>query len=121
MNRWQFLKEAFMRENIPVRYKKLAQQLGRISTLLCDIATTENIPAVMTEAMFFIEWIAPEVGLDWQLELLELQRLLAQWKYDWATIQPDHSRRQLLAEQATDWARRVAKISEVLQFTKEVA
>ena len=121
MNRWQFSKEVFVRDTVPVRYEKLSRQLTRIAQIMHDPAATENSRESLTEAMVFIEWIAPDVGLDWQVELLELQRLLARWKHQWETLQSDYPRRQVLAEEALDWANRTAKISEVLQFIKEVA
>ena len=47
-------------------------------------------------------------------ELVEMQVQLARWRHNWSRIWADTSQRHQVAEQATQWSRRVLELSGLL-------
>ena len=72
-------------------------------------------PTFQTDSKFFIEWTAPEAVLDMQVELVNLQRQLAQWQYNWANIWIDPVQRTAVAKQAGIWSKRILEMSGLLR------
>lgn len=116
------LRENFMRDPVSVRLSNLATRLARIEKLQSDSPDADGaIYQMIRESMGFIEWIAPDVALDLQVELLKLQRLLATWSHDWSVIQTNVAERKSVAEKSGEWSKRMLTASAVLQPAREVA
>jgi hypothetical protein len=70
---------------------------------------------VIRESQFFIEWLiewlVPALNLDADLsfaaELVDLQRVLSQWKLDWSELWANESNRLQIAELSQHWCDRI--------------
>ncbi|MGH7362640.1 MAG: hypothetical protein ACREJ7_02590 [Candidatus Methylomirabilales bacterium] len=100
-----------MRETFPVRLGGLAANLARVKSFSDHPGHGDVVEGLLDESKFFIEWTAPEAGLDVQAELVQLQLQLARWQRAWANIWADPRRRTAVAEQAGAWSERVLEMS----------
>jgi dephospho-CoA kinase len=115
------LREQFVSHPVSVRLLSLVTHLARVESQAGDSAQSEAVQRVIRESMFFVEYIVPDVELNLQVELVELQRLLARWYHHWAEIQADEARRRAVAEQAGEWSKRIRAAAELWEPAQEVA
>lgn len=109
------IKERYLRDALPVRLGGLAANLARIKSFSDHPDHRDVVESLLEESKFFIEWTAPDAGLDLQAELVELQRQLARWQHAWATVWADPVRRAAVAEQAGAWSERLLALSGLLR------
>ncbi|MFN7946466.1 MAG: hypothetical protein U0Z53_14040 [Blastocatellia bacterium] len=114
-------REQFVSHPVTVRLQNLINHLARVESQAGDPAQSEFVRAVVRESMFFIEYIVPDIELNLQVELVELQRLLARWYHHWAEFQADEAQRESVAEQAGEWSKRLRTANAALQPAREVA
>ncbi len=115
------LSEQFVSRPVAVRLLSLVNHLAFIESQAGDPAQSEAVRTAVRESMFFIEYIVPDVELNLQVELVELQRLLARWYHHWEEFEAGEAHRQAVAEQAGEWSKRVLAAAEHLQPAREVA
>lgn len=115
MDKLQARKERYLRDPLPVRLGNLASNLSRLKSLAQYPAMADAARKVVHESELFIEWMASDAVLEAHTELIEFQRLLAQWQLEWNDIWPDDERRGSLAAQAEVWAKRILDRSGLLQ------
>jgi hypothetical protein len=108
-------KERYLRDHLPIRLGNLASNLARIDSISKHPTLGESASKVVIESKLFIEWTAAEASLSQQVELLELQRMLARWGLAWDEIWNDSERRSLVAAEARQWSNRVLELSGLLQ------
>ncbi len=109
------LQERYLRDELPVRLGGLAANLARIKSFSAHPDHRDVVESLLDESKQFIEWTAPDAGLELQVELLEIQLPLARWQRAWMTIWADPVRRAAVAEQAGAWSERVLKASGLLR------
>ena len=105
------IRERYLRDPFPVRLGGLAANLARVKSFSDHPGHRDVVESLLDESKFFIEWTAPDAGLDVQAELVELQLQLARWQRAWANIWADPVRRTTVAEQAAAWSKRVLEMS----------
>ena len=108
-------KERYLRDELPVRLGNLASNLSRLKSFAENATLDEAAYRVLIESKFFIEWAAADASLSQQVELLELQRMLARWQLGWDEIWEDPERRSRMAAEARQWSNRVLESSGLLQ------
>lgn len=99
---------------MPVRLGGLAANLARVRSFAEHPDHCDVVERLLDESKFFIEWTAPEAGLDSQAELVDLQIQLAHWQHVWKRIWDDPARRAGVAEEAGAWSERVLEMSGLL-------
>ncbi len=108
------IKARYLRDPMPIRLGGLAANLARVESFSTHDAHREAVEKLLNESKYFIEWIALETNLPLQAELVELQRLLAQWQYgideNWAVSE----KRAAIAQQAGIWSKKVLMSSGLL-------
>ena len=109
------IRERYLRDELPVRLGGLAANLARIKSFSDHPDHRDVVANLLEESKFFIEWTAPDAGLDLQAELVEVQLQLARWQRAWATIWADPARRAAVAVQAGAWSTRVLELSGLLR------
>ena len=77
MRNWAAIRERYLRDSLPIRLGGLAANLARIKSFSNHPDHRDVIESLLDESKFFIEWIAPETGIDLQVELVALQLQLA--------------------------------------------
>jgi len=110
----QARKERYLRDPLPVRLGNLVSNLTRLKSFAQHPAMADAARRVVHESEHFIEWTAADAALEVQVELIELQRLLAQWQLGWDEIWADGERRGSAAAQADIWAKRILERSGLL-------
>jgi len=80
MRNWATIRERYLRDSLPIRLGGLAANLIRIKSFSDHPDHRDVIESLLDESKFFIEWTAPETGIDLQVELVALQLQLACWQ-----------------------------------------
>ncbi len=114
MDNSHVIRERYLQDDVPTRLGGLAANLSRIKSFSSHAANREAVERLLDESRFFIEWTAAEAGIDIAAELVELQIQLAGWKRHWASIWEDINLRHQIAEQASQWSRRILELSGLL-------
>jgi hypothetical protein len=66
---------------------------------------------MIQDTEFLIEYASPEVELQTQAELVEIQLDLAIWQLKWQTLWTNPDKRRQVAEQAGRWSDRLLDLS----------
>lgn len=109
------IKEHYLQDQVPTRLGNLASNLARLDSFSRNDALKEAANGVLVESKLFIEWTAADASLSQQVELLELQRMLARWGLAWDEIWDDSERRGTIATEARQWSNRILELSGLLQ------
>jgi hypothetical protein len=113
------IKERYLRDPLPVRLGGLAANLARVESFSTHDAHRDVVEKLLNESKFFIEWIAVEMSLPLQAELVELQRQLAGWHYELNEIWIVIERRSAFACAAGDWSKKLLASSGLLERRAE--
>ncbi len=107
-------KERYLRDPQPVRLGNLASNLARIRSIATRPDLDEATKRVIRESEHFVEWAGKDADLQIQVELVELQRQLARWRFKWHEIWNDPEKRTGVAEQAGEWSKKILDHSGLL-------
>jgi hypothetical protein len=80
---------------------------------------TEAAQRIVNESKHFIEWTATDATLAVQVELLAVQRQLAQWQMVWGKVWEQEEQRQAIATYADAWAQQFLVRSGLLTTTND--
>lgn len=108
------IRERYLRDALPVRLGGLAANLARIKSFSDRVQLCDAVERLVEESKFFIEWTASDAELSVQVELVELQRELARWQYEWQRLWADPERRADMADRSQVWSQRVLAVSGLL-------
>ncbi|NMG17992.1 hypothetical protein [Brasilonema bromeliae] len=114
MTDFSLKKQSFVKNDIPNRLHKLAENLSQIKNLCAEESHQESILNLAKESRYFIEWTVPDMvqaDIDQAAELVDLGRVLTRWLFDWEKIWSDSKEKTKIAQQAEDWLKRVLEIS----------
>jgi hypothetical protein len=109
------IRKRYLRDALPVRLGGLAANLARIKSFSDHPDHRDVVESLLDESKFFIEWTAPDVEVELQAELVELQVQLARWQRNWVDIWSNPAQRVAMAEQARAWSERVLEGSGLLR------
>lgn len=113
MNR-ETIRERYLRDPLPVRLGGLAANLARVESFSNHADHRAVVEYLLDESKYFIEWTAADADLNLQVELVEIQRQLAQWQRCWQDIWNNPIERATVAAQAGAWSKRVLEKSGLL-------
>jgi hypothetical protein len=104
---WEILKSHYLQNNQTTQLDSLALNLTRLQTL-AQSGTDEQIAQhLIRESQFFIEWTVPHLNLETDIhlatQLVDLQRLLSQWKLSGSELWNNEADRQTIATLAQQW------------------
>jgi hypothetical protein len=114
MRDWSAIRERYLRDALPVRLGGLAANLARGRSFADHPNHWGVVERLLEESKFFIEWTAPDAGINSQAKLVDLQIQLAHWQHIWKRIWDDPARRAGIAEEPGVWSQRVLEISGLL-------
>jgi len=107
-------KDRYLRDPLPVRLGNLASNLARIQSIATRPELGDAAKRVIRESEHFVEWAGKDAELFVQVELVELQRRLAEWQFNWNEISNDLEKRNSVAEQAGLWSEKILDRSGLL-------
>jgi len=103
------IQERFLKEEPRMKLGHLASDLARIASLFGINEELDTVKTIIQEGKFFAEWTAPEVELEIQVLLAEIQSFLTQTELAWDSLwrQPGH--RESVARQCRLWSDELLK------------
>jgi hypothetical protein len=108
------IRDRYLRSSIPARLGALAANLARVESFGDRVEHGDAVKGLILESKYFIEWTAPDVDLDILVELVALQRQLAQWDYRWGEVWGDAAKREGMRTEAGQWSLRILEHSGLL-------
>ena len=109
MTEWNKKQALFVKDDIPTRLKNLADNLAKINSLSQEATRGDEAISLIRESKYCIEWIAPEINIDMAAELVDLQRTLSRWQFNWVLMWADTKARMKVAQEANTWSERVLR------------
>lgn len=107
-------KERYQRDPLSVRLGNLASNLARIRSIANHPDLGDAAKRVIRESKHFVEWAGKDADLQIQIELVELQKLLARWQFKWHEISNDLEQRNAVVSQAGVWSEKILDRSGLL-------
>lgn len=107
-------------EAIRTRYlqQDSARRIGGLAANLARIASFSDVPdnfkaveTLIEESKFLIEWIAPDLPIEIQTKLVELQIQLSLWYLKFPEICKNPDSLKKMINQASDWSKEILKLS----------
>jgi hypothetical protein len=89
MNNLAALQQTYIQSNPFQQLEFIANRLNRIATICNESKDLSSAIELIRESQYFIEWTAPNISIDDAVELVELGRILADWKFRWLEISSD--------------------------------
>ncbi|MTJ15850.1 MULTISPECIES: hypothetical protein [unclassified Dolichospermum] len=107
------LQTIFIKDDVSIRLNKLDNHLKQIQCLLLDSNNNDVVKSLITETMYFIEWIAPDIEFDYAFELANLGRFLTRWLFRWEQIWNDTEARNQVNQELGSWNDFVLQMSQL--------
>ena len=93
-------KSRYLRDSLPIRMGGLASNLARVGSYSIHDGGKIVVIGLLEEAKYFIEWTANEYDLSTTVELVDIQRLLANWHLNIDSIWNDSAKRKEIGDHA---------------------
>jgi hypothetical protein len=95
-----------------------SRRLARIVSFSQSSQAVKSVEGLLDEGRYFIEWSAPDLlpdRVEDAARLVDIQRGLTRWYWNWSQVQEDVSQRHRLRKEAQQWADEVLKMSGLLE------
>ena len=86
MNNLACSQQTYLQSDTSQQLNSLADRLDRIATICNDGEDLSSVVKLIRESQYLIEWTAPTLSIDDAAQLVDLGRILAEWKYRWTEI-----------------------------------
>ncbi|MFQ5868355.1 MAG: hypothetical protein ACE5JC_00485 [Candidatus Zixiibacteriota bacterium] len=106
LERLEIIRQRFTIDRVEIQLAGLAANLARVSSFVENPANAKAVSGLLVESKFMIEWIASNVSLEMQEQLVELQLQLAVWSRG-------NLNSEEISEQAEGWSERVLEMSGI--------
>jgi len=106
MVRLETIRRRFTADPVEIQLAGLAANLARVSSFIENPANAKAVSSLLLESKFMVEWIASEVSLEVQEQLVELQIQLALWSRHCPNSEE-------ISKQAECWSERVLEMSGI--------
>lgn len=77
----ELIRNRYLKDSFPKRLGALSANLARIASCSKRVKDTKVIKGLLQESEYFIEWTVPDIPVDLQEKLVELQIWLGVWLY----------------------------------------
>jgi len=114
MNNLEKRRRRYLSDSIPVRLGGLAANLARVASFSKNDEHQMVVNTTLQESKWFIEWTAGELNTEDIAELVQLQIQMAKWEIQSHKQWNDQNWRTELANQSTDWSKRLLEMSGLL-------
>ena len=113
-DRWDELRERFLRDPVPRRLGGLAATLARISSSARRSTDPTIVANLLDEAKHLIEWTAADAEPEVAAEFVSIQTLVNLWLKVWEKTSRNKEQRILLSVQVKYWSDRALDFSGLL-------
>lgn len=107
-------KERYLRDGIPIRLGGLAANLARVRSFSENVENSDVVFQLLEESKYFIEWIGRELDIDSAVRLCAMQRQMAVWQLNWASVWNDSNSRKRVATDSARWSTEIIMNSGLL-------
>lgn len=106
----EIIRERYLQDTIQKRLGALAANLARILSFSKEPSNTKVVKSLLEESKYFVEWLVPELPIDLQEKLVQMQIHLAVYAY-----RLDRGRGELqgFLNRFRQWADELLKISKL--------
>ncbi|MFH0931413.1 MAG: hypothetical protein V1890_05710 [Candidatus Zixiibacteriota bacterium] len=117
MKNLEAIRLRYLQQDTARRIGGLAANLARIASFADDPDNFNAVKSIIEESKFLIEWIAPDLPLDVQTKLVELQIQLSLWHLKFPEICQNPESLKNLINQASFWSKELLKLSGLMEST----
>jgi len=105
----------YLQQDTARRIGGLAANLARVASFADNPNNFKAVETTLEESKFLIEWIAPDLPLDVQTKLLELQIQLSLWHLKFPEISQNPELLKKMITQASAWSKELLKLSGLVE------
>ena len=107
--------DKFKRQTLPRQFGALAANLARISSIARWPEPSDTLLPMLTESIYFAEWLVPQTEPEVAANLVDLQVMLGLWRKSWPRAKEDRTQRTLLSFQTKKWSNQMLEYAGLLQ------
>ena len=107
-------KQRYMLDAIPVRLGGIAANLARVKSFSQHDDNSDAVFQLLDESKYYIEWTGRELDTEMIVRLIELQRQIAGWQYNWQSVWPDKDLRGKMINETSKWSSMIIMSSGLL-------
>ena len=111
MKNLEDIRTRYLQQDSARRIGGLAANLARIASFADNPNNFKAVETIIEESKFLIEWMAPDLPLDVQTKLVELQIQLSLWHLKFSDICQNPESLKNLIDQASVWSKEILKFS----------
>lgn len=105
------IRTRYLQQDKARRLGGVAANLARVASFVDNPNNFKAVETIIEESKFLIEWIAPDLPLDVQTNLIELQIQLSLWHLKFPEISQNPESLKNLIDQASVWSKKILKLS----------
>ena len=109
MNNLGSYRQTHIQSDTSQQLNSLADKLNRIATICNDADDLNSVIELIRESQYSIESTAPNISIDDAAKLVDLGRILAEWKYQWTEISTNPASMLKVRNLAQSWHERLRK------------
>lgn len=111
MKNLETIRTRYLQQDSARRIGGLAANLARIASFSDEPGNFKAVETLIEESKFLIEWIAPDLPLDIQTKLVELQIQLSLWHLKFPEICMSPESLKKMISQASGRSKEILKLS----------
>jgi PAS domain-containing protein len=115
-DRWTRLRERFLRDPLPIRLAELSSSLARAKYVADSKYPEKMVLSFLREPALYLEWGFPDADSELQIELAELQQLIARLQKNWRAIEENPAERNALGVSFDEWSQKILDRSGLLDY-----
>ena len=115
MKNLEAIRTRYLQQDKARRIGGLAANLARVASFSDKPDNFKAVETLIEESKFLIEWIVPDLSLELQVKLIELQIQLSLWHLKFQEICQNPESLKNLISQASFWSKELLKLSGLVE------
>ncbi|MFN0112115.1 MAG: hypothetical protein ACKVZH_24900 [Blastocatellia bacterium] len=115
-DRWEKLRERFLRDPLPVRLGELSSGLSGVKYIADQTASEKIAIFFLKEPELYLEWGFPDADSALQVELAEIRQLIAQLRENWQSVWESPAERVAVGASFEEWSQKMLDRSGLLTY-----
>ena len=115
MKNLEAIRTRYLQQDSARRLGGLAANLARIASFADNPNNFKAVETLIEESKFLIEWIAPDLPIEIQTKLIELQIQLSLWHLKFPEIRQNPESLKNMISQASAWSKEILKLSGLIE------
>lgn len=115
MKNLQAIRTRYLQQDSARRIGGLAANLARIASFADNPNNFKAVETIIEESKFLIEWIVPDLPLDIQTKLIELQIQLSLWHLKFPEISQNPESLKKMIAQSSFWSEEILRLSGLIE------